>query len=220
MSEASLKGGPSRGGSWPVWRAAVLPLSIFLAAPLSLTAEDRGQWQQPDRVLRDLGLKPGATVADVGCGEGYFTARLSKAVGSQGKVYAVDVDQGALAALRKRAQREHLTNVATVASEPTDTKLSGENCDVALFCNVLHEVSPGQRLPLVQDVARALRPDGFLFVIDWRDCRKVAPDSDEEGIPSRKDLVKLGADAGLSFDAEFHYLTQQVFLRFRKPVRP
>lgn len=201
------------------WRATALSLIIPLAAPPGSAAEDRDEWQQPDRVMQDLVIQPGANVADIGCGEGYFTFRLGHAVGQHGKVFAVDVCEASLKTIRQQIQREHLANIETVLSKPTKTGLPAESCDAALLCNMLHEVSQGQRLPLVQDVARTLKPGGFLFVIDWRTSRAVRSDTDEQCM-SRKDLVKLGTDAGLSRDAEFHYLKHQVFLRFRKPAYP
>ena len=209
----------ANGSSWRAWRAAVLTLSVSLAASARLAAEDRDEWQQPDRVMQDLGIKPDASVADIGCGEGYFTFRLGQAVGQHGKVFAVEVSEAPLKTIRQQIQRKHLANVKIVPSKPTNTGLPAESCDAALLCNVLHEVPQGQRLPLVQDVVRTLKPGGFLFVIEWRISREVRSDTDERRM-SRKDLVKFGTDAGLSRDAEFHYLKHQVFLRFRKPVQP
>src|SRR5262245_53792485 len=52
----------------------------------------RDRWQQPDKVIESLSIADGGRVADLGCGGGYFTFRLARAVGSGGKVYAVDVD--------------------------------------------------------------------------------------------------------------------------------
>ncbi|MGH7887023.1 MAG: methyltransferase domain-containing protein, partial [Candidatus Binatia bacterium] len=54
---------------------------------------NRDQWQQPDRVIATLKLRPGDQVADLGAGGGYFTFKLAKAVGPTGKVYAVDIDR-------------------------------------------------------------------------------------------------------------------------------
>jgi ubiquinone/menaquinone biosynthesis C-methylase UbiE len=169
--------------------------------------------------MQDLAVKPGASVADIGCGEGYFTFRLGQAVGQRGAVFAVEVSEAPLKRIRRQIQREHLANIKAVLSKSTDTGLSAESCDAALLCNVLHEVPHGQRLPLVQDVVRTLKPGGFFFVIEWRPCPEVRSDADKRRM-SRKDLVKLGTSAGLSRDAEFHYLKHQVFLRFRKPVQP
>ena len=183
-----------------------------------VSAEDRNDWQQPDRVMSDLGMKPGTRVADIGCGEGYFTLRLARAVGPQGLVFAVDINARALAALKKQADQQLLTNVTVVVSESTDTRLPVESVDVLLISDVLHEVPEVQRLPLVQSAVRALRPGGFLYLIDYRKSRDVKFDPYEKLIP-RDELVRICTDAGLRLDAEFHYLKYQVFLRFQKTMK-
>jgi ubiquinone/menaquinone biosynthesis C-methylase UbiE len=121
-----------------------------------------------------------------------------------------------LKSVRERVQRERLENIEVVQSAATDTKLPAESLDVAFFCEVLHEMPVADRLPLIRDVVRALKPGGLLFLIDWRKSHDVTFDPYEKLIP-REDLVQLGTDAGLALDAEFHYLKYQVFLRFRKP---
>lgn len=183
-----------------------------------VSAEDRNDWQQPDRVMSDLGMKRGTRVADIGCGEGYFTLQLARAVGPQGLVFAVDINTRALAALKKQADQQLLTNVTVVVSESTDTRLPVESVDVLLISDVLHEVPEMQRLPLVQSAVRALRPGGFLYLIDYRKSRDVTFDPYEKLIP-RDDLVRICTDAGLRLDAEFHYLKYQVFLRFQKALK-
>jgi len=183
-----------------------------------VSAEDRNDWQQPDRVMSDLGMKPGTRVADIGCGEGYFTLQLARAVGPQGLVFAVDINARALAALKKQADQQLLTNVTVVVSESTDTRLPVESVDVLLISDVLHEVPEAQRLPLVQSAVRALRPGGFLYLIDYRKSRDVKFDPYERLIP-RDELVRICTDAGLRLDAEFHYLKYQVFLRFQKTTK-
>jgi ubiquinone/menaquinone biosynthesis C-methylase UbiE len=193
----------------------LLAFCIFLACG-GLQAEDREQWQQPDRVMADLHVQPGMKVADVGCGTGYFTFRLGKAVGPKGKVFALDVSADALKPVRERAEREKPGSIEVIQSEARKTGLRPLSLDAALVCLVLHEASAEDRLPLVRDVARALKPGGFLFVIDHRKSHEVKFDPYEKLIP-REDLVKFGTDAGLVLDAEFHYLKYQVFLRFRKP---
>lgn len=204
--------------SIPVARAFCLAGLSLAVASLLIAAAGRDEWQQPDRVVADLALKEGTAVADVGCGEGYFTLRLAQAVGESGKVWAVDISEKALRKLAERAEKAKLANIEIVHSEPTDTKLTDASVDVAFVCDVLHHVPEADRLPLVRDVVRAIRPGGYLFVVDWRKSREVKFDPYERLIP-RDDLVKLGRDAGLSLDAEFYYLKYQVFLRFRKPPK-
>jgi len=196
----------------------VLGAICLILSCTCVSAEDRNDWQQPDRVMSDLGVKPGTGVADIGCGEGYFALRLARAVGPQGLVYAVDINARALAALKKQADQQLLTNVTVVVSESTDTRLPVESVDVLLVSDVLHEVPEAQRLPLVQSAVRALKPGGFLYLIDYRKSRDVKFDPYEKLIP-RDELVKICTDAGLRLDAEFHYLKYQVFLRFQKTMK-
>jgi len=139
-------------------------------------------------------------------------------VGEQGLVFAVDIDAGSLDVLKKQAEQEHLTNVVVVVSQPTDTKLQPECVDVLFICDVLHEVPEAQRLPLLKSAVQALKPGGFLYLIDYRKSRDVTFDPYERLIP-REDLIRICADAGLLLDGEFHYLKYQVFLRFQKPLK-
>ena len=188
-------------------------------AALPCLAAGRDDWQKPDRVVQDLRLQAGVTVADVGCGTGYFTSRLAQAVTQTGKVYAVDIDEGALSTLRKDVAQKGLTNTEVVRSEPTDTKLAAGSVDVALLCMVLHHAAADARQPLLLSIARSLKPGGLLFVIDLRKARDpqiLALDRYEDLIP-REDTLQMVTGAGLTLDAEFLYLPYQYFLRFRKP---
>ncbi len=189
----------------------------FLLGSAFVFAEDRNAWQQPDKVTNDIILKPGCTVADVGCGDGYFTLKLAKALGGKGKVFAADINAGALDKLKKKAESERLSNIVTVVSDPTETKLQQKSVDVLFMCDVLHEVPEAQRIPLVKSAVRALKPGGFFYLLDYRKSRDVKFDPYDKLIP-RDDLVKLCTDTGLRLDGEFHYLKYQVFLRFLKPV--
>lgn len=197
--------------------ALVTLLVLTLTPACCLAQGDRDEWQQPDRVMADLHLGPGVTIADVGCGSGYFTFRLSEAVGEGGRVLAVDLDDGALAEVRERAEAEAVANVETVRSRPDTTTLPSGSVDAVFICDVLHEVPEEGRRPLVADVARTIKPGGFLYLIDYRRSREVPFDPYDVLVP-RDELQRMAEEAGLVLDAEFHYLHYQVFLRFRKPT--
>jgi ubiquinone/menaquinone biosynthesis C-methylase UbiE len=197
---------------------------LLLAATLLMTtqiaqAQRRGQgrdsWQQPARVVKDLNLDLGDVVADIGAGRGYFTFRLSEAVGENGTVFATEINADALESIKKRAEERNVTNIETVVSEPTDTKLETGSLNAAFICDVLHHVPQDQRQALVTDIARALKAGGFFFIVDWRVDAQTNADRDRR-IP-KEDLIELGEKAGLDHDAEFFYLRDQVFLRLRKP---
>lgn len=196
--------------------AVGLCASLCLAAPGKSSRPSRGSWQQTDRVVGDLNLKAGASVADIGCGSGYFTFHLAKAVGDAGKVYATEISEKALKPVADRVARDKIANVVPVRSDPTDTKLKADSLDAAFICNVLHHVPAGARAPLVKDIVKAIKPGGVFFIVDWRVDAKVKNDP-KNRIP-KDDLIKLAKDAGLELDAEFFYLVNQVFLRFAKPA--
>ena len=198
---------------------AIIALSSFsLAATRKLypmTARDK--WQQPDRVVGDLGLKEGSTVADIGCGSGYFTFRLSKIVGEKGKVFATEISEKGLKSINTKVKKAKITNIQTIKSDPNKTKLAPCSIDAAIIVNVLHHAKVADRPALVKDIAAALKPGGSFFILDWRVKAAVKHDINHR-VP-REVLIGYAEGAGLKLDAEFFYLANQVFLRFNKPVK-
>ncbi|MBT3199610.1 MAG: class I SAM-dependent methyltransferase [Phycisphaerales bacterium] len=199
--------------------ATIIALSSLsmAAARKKYPMSSRDKWQQPDRVVGDLGLKEGSKVADVGCGSGYFTFRLSKIVGEKGKVFATEISEKGLKSIDTKAKKANITNIQTIKSDPKKTKLAPCSVDAAIIVNVLHHVKKDDRVELVKDIAAALKPGGSFFILDWRMKAGVKHDLNHR-VP-RKTLIEYAESAGLKLDAEFLYLENQVFLRFNKPVK-
>lgn len=125
----------------------------------------RDAWQQPDAVLGALELAPAMTVADIGAGTGYFTMRLARAV-PQGKVIATDVEPDMVRYLGERATREGAGNVEAVQTPPDDPKLAEASVDRILVVDVWHHL--GDRAAYARALAKALRPGGFVAVVDFK----------------------------------------------------
>jgi tRNA G46 methylase TrmB len=87
-----------------------------------LEGPDRDDWQQPERVMDELGIADGSRVADLGAGGGWFTVRLARRVGPNGVVYAEDVQPQMLESIRRRVSREGLTNVERILGTPDDPR--------------------------------------------------------------------------------------------------
>ena len=133
--------------------------------PADSSAETkRDAYQRVPDVFIALGLRPGAVVADIGAGRGYFTARLSAAVGPPGRVYAVDINPTQLDWLRDRAKTEHLSNVTVVEGAPADPHLSGASLDAVLVVDTYHEMT--EQAAMLAAIRRALKPDGRLVMVD------------------------------------------------------
>lgn len=126
----------------------------------------RDGWQQPEKVVAALRLHNGQTVADVGCGSGYFVPYLARAVGGSGRVYAIDIQPEMLAYVERKIERLALKNVATVLSQETDTQLAAGSVDVALLIDVYAEL--GAPRALLANLRDVLTPSGRLVVIDFK----------------------------------------------------
>jgi SAM-dependent methyltransferase len=124
-------------------------------------------WPTPGATLRTLGLERGDTVAEVGCGNGYF-ALPAAAVVAPASVYAVDLEADHLAQVEHLADQQHLGNVETVDGDARElAALLPEPVDVALVANTLHGAEDVEGF-LAQVVA-ALESDGRMVVVNWRD---------------------------------------------------
>jgi len=111
-----------------------------------------------------LGLGPGSAVADIGAGRGYFAMRLAERVGPQGRVYAVDIDEGDLSRLHERAEREGLKQIVTVHSSTSDPKLAAESVNAILVVNAFHEMREFDLM--LKGMLSGLKPCGVLGIID------------------------------------------------------
>jgi len=134
--------------------------------PRLLTA-GRDGYQHPERVVRALGLAPGDRVAEIGAGDGYWLPWLSAAVGEEGCVYAVEVDDDKVEALRDRIAREPLDNVVVVRGELDDPMLPDGRIDLAMTCLTYHHIEA--RVAYFERLRSDLAPGGRVAHLDDRD---------------------------------------------------
>ncbi len=126
--------------------------------------EKRDVWQQTPDIFEAMGIQEGSHVADIGAESGYFTERLSKAVGTSGRVYAVDIKDSALRKLRERADRNKLDNVETVKGKTDDPNLPDGKIDAILICNAYHEMT--EYKTMLKHMLTALKPGGRLVLVE------------------------------------------------------
>lgn len=131
-----------------------------------LERSEREREEAPENAINAMGVQPGMTVADVGAGTGYFTIRLAKRVGPNGKVYANDVQPEMLDKIRSRSQELHLSNIETVLGSEADPKLPAGKLDIVLLVDVYHEFSQPQRM--LDAIRVSLKPDGRLILLEYR----------------------------------------------------
>ena len=129
---------------------------------LDLVEFERDQWQRPLDVVR--ALREGHTVADLGAGSGYFSLKLSSAVGDRGHVLAVDIRKLSLFFLWARALLRGQHNVRVIVGTEDNPRLPIGAVDAVLICNTYHEFRNPDMV--INQTFRSLRRGGRLVVVD------------------------------------------------------
>lgn len=124
----------------------------------------RAERLQIDRVMDILGVTSGKAVADIGAGSGWFSVRAARRVGTDGIVYAADINPEAIQYIDQRVHKEQLANVKTILSKPDDPLLPAHSVDAVLLLKTYHEVAAP--ITLLRNLRAALRPDAKIGVID------------------------------------------------------
>jgi predicted methyltransferase len=190
------------------------PGRLFPPSDLGLLdAPDRDLWQRPDQIMDAMGIADASVVGDIGAGSGWFTIRLARRVGPRGIVYAEDVQKEMINATVRRVGREGFNNVKPVLGLKNDPHLPASSLDAVVMVDAYHEVE--DRVSMLANLAKALKPAGRLGIIDFRlDGTGPGPDPDERVSP---DVVVTDATkAGLRLIRQEPFLPYQYFLIFGK----
>jgi ubiquinone/menaquinone biosynthesis C-methylase UbiE len=164
-----------------------------------------------------LRLKPGMTIADVGAGSGYYSELLSRAVGSAGRVYAVDVQVGMIRLIQERIRRLDLKNVTPVLGDAANPRLPDGAIDLAVLVDVYHEFADPQAM--LRRIRMALRPDGRLALLEFRKEDPAIPIRPEHKMSVKEAQAEIEPE-GYRLDTAIEDLPWQHILIFRKTADP
>lgn len=128
-------------------------------------APDRHEWQKPDELVALMELRPGAVVADLGAGTGYFLSHLSEAVGTHGRVIALDVEPAMVEHMQQRIAREGLDNVEARTIGTDAPGLADASVDAILIVDTWHHIA--EREAYAAKLRAALKPGGTVWVVDF-----------------------------------------------------
>lgn len=179
-----------------------------------LERDSRDEEEWPDEVVKAMELEGGETIADVGCGSGYYTRRLARAVGKEGKVYAVDVQPEMIRIMKDLAKEEGLGNIIPVLGETADPKLPDESVDWILLVDVYHEFQEPE--PMLEALRKSLKPDGRVALLEYRaegdSARHIKPDHRM----SVRQVLAEWTPAGFELVDLMEFLPSQHYFVFRK----
>jgi ubiquinone/menaquinone biosynthesis C-methylase UbiE len=161
-----------------------------------------------------LRIYDGNVVADLGAGGGWFTVRLARRVGPNGRVYAEDIQHQMIESINRRVEREGLERrVITTLGTASDPGLPLGALDAVLIVDAYHEME--QPVALLRNLARSLKPEGRIGIVDFTsEGGGPGPPMDERVDPQR--VIKNAEEAGLRLTSHERFLRYQYMLVFEK----
>ena len=177
-----------------------------------LERPEREKEENTSLLLKNLAVKPGMMIADIGAGSGYHSALLSKMVGS-GKVFAVDVEPEMIAYLSERIKQEKLSHIVPILSTEQKLPLPENTIDMMLLVDVYHEFSYPYEMTL--SMRAALKPGGKLVLVEFRSEDLTVPIKTIHKM-SEAQAIKEFKAAGFVFDKNIDNLPWQHCMIFTK----
>ncbi len=160
-------------------------------------------------VIPYLSLSKGDIVADIGAGGGYFSFKLSEAVGGSGRVYSVDISKECTEFISRSAQEKGITNIQVVLASPDDSKLKSGTIDLVFIRNTFHDIT--DRVNYFSKLRSVLKKKGRVAVIDYDPAklgffRNLFGHSLEEKV-----IISEMKNAGYRLLKSYPFLKQQSF---------
>jgi 2-polyprenyl-3-methyl-5-hydroxy-6-metoxy-1,4-benzoquinol methylase len=223
-----------------LWAASVRPLPVAAAPPAAtevvppplkfyrgreiaqtmhyagapwLTRESREREEDCSTLLAALHIRPGQTICDLGCGNGFYTLKLAELVGEKGRVLAVDIQQEMLHLLEDRAEKAGIDNVEPILGTLIDPNLPEGKLDLVLLVDVYHELSHPEHV--LRAIRQSLKPTGRMVLVEFR--------LEDRNVPikllhkmSKKQILKEIPPNGFKLVEEFDELPWQHVMFFER----
>jgi ubiquinone/menaquinone biosynthesis C-methylase UbiE len=198
-------------------------LGRIVAQPMShlgaswLVRPEREQEESVREAYDQLQISAGMTVVDMGCGNGFWSIPLARAVGESGRVLAVDIQREMLIELRKRAEREEIKNIEPIHGGVDDPKLPEKTADITLLVDVYHEFSHPESM--LWSIRRSLKPTGVIALLEYREEDPTVPIKPLHKM-SKLQIIKEYEHNGLKLVREYNKLPWQHLMFFARDDSP
>lgn len=157
---------------------------------------NRFMWEKTDKMLDFIHIQEGETVADIGCGGGYFSWHFSQMTGSGGIVYATEINKEALGYLDSLIKWSGIENIHTVVAKMDDACLPEDSIDTIFMCSMYHAVYITDiefvKDAFIDSLHKALKKDGRLVIVDNDITEKGTPSYYGPGILPELIIAQLG----------------------------
>ncbi|MGB3145005.1 MAG: methyltransferase domain-containing protein [Maribacter sp.] len=177
-----------------------------------LERSEREEEENTSKLLKNMNIKPGDTIADIGAGSGYHVFKMAPMVGN-GQIYAVDIQPEMLAAMEVKKMEGDSKNVILVQGSEETVNLPANSVDKVLLVDVYHEFN--YPLEMIQSIKKAMRPDAELYLIEYRGEDDSVPIKELHKMTEAQAVKEMKA-AGLKLKQNINNLPWQHCLVFIK----
>lgn len=204
------KGDPNGIGKWYMGREIAHVMGFQGMGWLNRT--ERESEEHTTKLLENMDIQIGDTIADIGAGSGYHVFKIA-AMAKKGHIYAVDIQDEMLAEMQRKKEKGRVKNVSLVKGSEKSVNLPKNSVDKALLVDVYHEFN--YPIEMIASLKKALRPNGKLFLIEYR--------GEDDRVPIKKlhkmtqaQAVKEMETAGLKLERNIGNLPWQHCMVFVK----
>ena len=178
-----------------------------------LMRQSRQREEDCKQLLKELQVKPGQVICDMGCGNGFYTLKLAQLTGKTGRVYAVDIQQKMLDMLQRRAHAVQVQNIVPLLGTETNPRLPENSIDLVLMVDVYHEFS--QPAAMLKATRKSLKPAGRIALVEFRAEDPQVPIKPEHKMSKQQILKEFPAN-GLKLTGQFDKLPWQHLMFFSR----
>ena len=130
-----------------------------------LERPEREKEESTTEMIKCLNLRHGYQVADIGVGTGYIARRMAKAIGPEGTVHGVDIEQKMLDDLEKNMKAASIANVKGHLGTISDPNLKENSLDFVIMVDVYHEFS--HPYEMMSGIVKALKAGGRVAFVEY-----------------------------------------------------
>jgi ubiquinone/menaquinone biosynthesis C-methylase UbiE len=182
-----------------------------------LIRPQREQEENVSESFEQLGQRPGMTVVDLGCGNGFWTLPMAREVGQAGRVLAVDIQREMLQKLKLRGEQQKRTNIELILGKVNDPRLPVAEVDMVLMVDVYHEFSHPESM--LWSIRRALKPEGVVALLEYREEDPEVPIKPRHKM-SKHQISKEYRANGFKLVREYNGLPWQHLMFFARDDSP
>lgn len=234
----------------PVEKARRTYMGRIVAQPMShlgaswLVRPERNDEENATEAFDQLGIEPGMTLVDLGCGNGFWTLPMARACQIKtvdqdatqddqaetstdrseeettdytGEVLAVDIQREMLQKLRANMARAKVDNIVPVLGKVDDPNLPKNEVDLVLLVDVYHEFSHPESM--LWSIRESLKPEGVIALLEYR--------AEDPNVPikplhkmSKAQIIKEYHASKLKLVREYNELPWQHLMFFARDDSP